>query len=420
MAAQPQYQEAYANYIKAHENFKKPNFSQSLANSIINFNGAKGNLDQLYSENYVQQVSTLESQIKALTSSDIRTVDDYIKAVTDLHNTVGTLSASIQSSTSLGTVVNELYSRANQLQKMAARNRISLDSTTFQKNITFKGSRHKYVNVADLQKMYTRALNLGLGLFAEKLAVGAIQTDLGASVIQTSTNLNAEIENTLRSTLQYNSDLEGLFISGVDVTNRNKKVSKIGFGSNLTDIQLQANNTANIKGQVIYNVSAKQYVIPKGATSVELKGIATSIRRALLYTSLTATGTDVTTFYSLYRAMASAEFSNTSPLGKALTRAVAIPAIFGEGNDQLTDFFINGYLLPAEAIYNLVIDDKMDNVILRMSKLGARSNKDNYADQRTSEANSALYYLPYADIRSIAELNFEIKFKIPANLIGGN
>ena len=359
---------------------------------------------------YTENFASIEKAVAAL-YDDMQDVTQLLERISNLDQTLSTIRNTLKSSngpidvalaSGLQTQVNNLKIRMEQLNQFLAQGH------TLEQGIQFREGGTTYYNIGDLQKMYSKTLKANLALFAEKLATASIQTDVGVNLI--SEKLTNQIKGTIRST-QKGSGLLQTQIS-VFVDDNKDKGAKKGhwtsqFGSNLTDIKLTEQGA-----QISYNISQKQYS-NLGQGSTKFHGLNTTIRRILLYLEgkglITANG-----FWGIIRALA-ADNSPSQPLKEAFIRHTWVQSVLGEGEDLITDFLINGTLIPAMTVYN-ELNSHQDSISLTIGNYSPPKGDDDKAALRATEEQSTKYFLNYLSAKAVADRSFNLSFKLSNNL----
>lgn len=409
-----QYTSAYTAYLQSKVT-PEIHFAQSLA-ATISVKGAAKNILSSESSNpqsykisgYTEHFATIEQAVARLYEdmNDVNQLMDaisnldqvLINIITMLKNNTGSVNATLASG--LQTQVKSLKERMTILQGFLIDGKIPSTGVQFRENGTI------YYNVHDLQQMYSRTLKANLALFAEKLATTSIQTDAGVNLI--SKKLDKEIKGTIRSFQKSNGLLQTSIKTFVE-QNKNHNANmghwSARFGSNLTDIRL-----VDSGAKITYNISQKQYA-SIGSKATQFHGLKTNMRRILLY--LQNTGRiSVDGFWAIIRAIAAQDFPSPE-LKKALISDTWIQAVFGEGNDQITDFLINGTLIPAVTVYD-ELKNHQDFLSLSLGKYS--SQNDDKEKFRTTEIQSTKYFLNYLSAKAAADVRFDLSFKLNNNL----
>ena len=409
-----QYTSAYTAYLQSKVT-PEIHFAQSLA-ATISVKGAAKNILSSESSNpqsykisgYTEHFATIEQAVARL-YEDMNDVNQLMDAISNLDqilinittmlkNNTGSVDATLASG--LQTQVKSLKERMTVLQGFLIDGKIPSTGVQFRENGTI------YYNVHDLQQMYSRTLKANLALFAEKLAATSIQTDAGVNLI--SKKLDKEIKGTIRSFQKSNGLLQTSIKTFVE-QNKNHKANmghwSARFGSNLTDIRL-----VDSGAKITYNISQKQYA-SIGSKATQFHGLKTNMRRILLY--LQNTGRiSVDGFWAIIRAIAAQDFPSLE-LKKALISDTWVQAVFGEGNDQITDFLINGTLIPVVTVYD-ELKNHQDFLSLSLGKYS--SQNDDKEKFRTTEIRSTKYFLNYLSAKAAADVKFDLSFKLNNNL----
>lgn len=209
----------------------------------------------------------------------------------------------------------------------------------------------------DIQKIVPRLSNIiarQMGLFAEDIAAAVLP---GFARVQAVQGIQKSLKNTLRGNISGSKSFANAFVK--DIKFEDKDLQKALSGkveiTGRTPITDYSFNLMNGKGTVTFNFSGKEYraAYINNKSKQQIKGLATTCHRLLLTAALSngrSGQSQATSYWALLRAAGTTEFMSpktsrypdSSPLRKALVEHFIAEALFGSGEDAITDLYING------------------------------------------------------------------------------
>lgn len=242
------------------------------------------------------------------------------------------------------------------------------------------GMHAKYYNVGDMIPRLSNVIGRQMGLFAEQIGAAILP---GFARVQAAQTVTKNMKKNLRGKTSGSKKFVSAFIKSIDFKDKKleaelKKKVEISGGSPVTDFTFDLSSG---KGIVIFNVSAKEYrgaYLKGNMKDQEIKVLATTCHRLLLTAALSkGRGVEqATSYWALIRAAGTAEFMSPksvsydktpSALRKAIIEHFIGEALFGSGDDSITDMIINntyfsrGYIAKYLTQHNEGIITKLNN-----------------------------------------------------------
>lgn len=239
----------------------------------------------------------------------------------------------------------------------------------------------------DIQKVVPRLSNIiarQMGLFAEDIAAAILP---GFARVQATQGVSKNLEKTLRGNISGSKSFVKAFIK--DIKFEDKDLQKALGGkveitghTPITDYNFDLTNG---QGTVTFNFSAKEYrsAYINNKSKQQIKGLATTCHRLLLTAALSngkSGQSQATSYWALLRAAGTTEFMrpktsrypDSSPLRKALVEHFISEALFGSGEDAITDLYINGTYYSRGFIANYLTRHN-EAILTKVEGFGGRS-----------------------------------------------